>query len=156
MEQLLNEIWSLTAQALEYAESIFKITDEIKEHIHNKDIDSLEKALRMRQKKITEVDAVNKAAKEKTDELFRVYSLRSFEEIDSEKHPMAKRILGLREKTKLIYEKTIEIDKINFENAENLLTEYKDEIKEFHARKNAIQAYGGKKVNQSILIDDFK
>ena len=54
MDRLLNEIMKLAAKALEGAEEILKITEEMKKHIKNKDVDALSRAIRMRQEKIDE------------------------------------------------------------------------------------------------------
>ena len=156
MERLLSEIIRLTSQSLQVAECILEITEEMKEYIQNQNIDSLNKAIGMRQKRIEDVDSTNAAATEKMSELLKRLSVHSLEDIDKEKYPQAESIVDSRAKMKKIFSQAYDLEKANRERAEGLLEEYKDAIKGLHINKKALRTYGNSLTGQSILINKVK
>src|SRR5690554_3926818 len=125
----------LTSQSLKGAEEILKITNEMKEHIKQEDVNSLNKAIDLRQEAMDQVSSINNTVKEKMEELLSLYSIDSFEDIDKEKYPQIDSILDGKKKAKSIYVKVYDLEKINCESVEDLLKEYKGAIKNLHTNK---------------------
>ena len=156
MEHLLNEILQLTFQNVHDAERIQGNTETMTKHIQSQDIISLNSAIDERQKIMDRVKFVNEIVKGKEEELQRLFSNHRIEDIDRKEYPQIENIISNKTRLKAIYSQTYELEKSNRENAEGLLKGYRDEIKELHRNKKALQAYGSNPTGQSILINKVK
>ncbi len=156
MEQLLKEIMELTHQSLLGVECILKITKEMKDHIQSQDIRSLSRAVDARQIKMDQVSSTNEVIKEKTQELINMFSVHSMDDIDKEKYPQVEDIAACKSKIKELLSQAYDLEQANSKNADLLLQEYKDAIKELQVNKKAMRAYGSSPSGQSILINKVK
>ena len=157
MEQLLDEILQLLSESLENAEEILKITEEMKEYIRRQDMDSLNRALDMRQTRIDRINFINAAVGKKKKELAAQFSVRHLEEIDKSRYPEAEEIRIVQERIEKTSRQIYGLEKNNLRNAQALLEEFRDTIKGIQRNQKAMRIYnGGSPEKQSILLNEVK
>ena len=157
MKQLLDEILQLLSESMENADEILKITEEMKEHIRRQDMNSLNRALDLRQARIDRISFINAAVRNKKKELAAQFTVRNIEEIDKSRYPVAGEIRNVQGQIKKTSRRIYDLEKNNLRNAQALLEEFRDTIKGIQRNQKAMRVYaGGSPEKQSILLNEVK
>lgn len=156
MNQLLNEILQLTSQSLQKAQEMMGITQEIKTYIHKEEVEDLNQALIVRQGLIDDIGDNHQKINENMVALYQQYGVKNIEDIDGISHPQRKILLHHRQQIQNVFKNIYELERQNQKKAQNLMEEYKKEIKNINQGKQAHQAYGRRTQGYSIMIDQFK
>lgn len=156
MEQLLMDILQLSSHRLQEAESILMITEDVKIFIQQQDVESINKAIDLREGKMEKINAVNTAVDEKMEELYERFAIKKLSELNLSKYPQVEKIFHDEQQTKTVYRQTSQLEESNFRSIKILLEEYKEAIKGIHKNKRALKIYGSNSGTPSILINELK
>jgi hypothetical protein len=156
MDEILNKILYLTQANLKHANQILKVTQDMKDHIRDESVSSLNEAIALRQKHIKDVQATEDAIASNMDQLKARFMIDSLEEIDTGRYPKVAQILETREKIKALYKDIYRIDEENRKGAEILIRNYKDGLRDIYNSKKVTDIYKKQDEGKSILLNKLK
>ncbi|NLH57886.1 MAG: hypothetical protein GX461_00520 [Clostridiales bacterium] len=156
MDEILNKILYLTQANLKHANQILKVTQDMKDHIRDESVSSLNEAIALRQKHIKDVQATEDAIASNMDQLKARFMIDSLEEIDIGRYPKVAQILETRENIKALYKDIYRIDEENRKGAEILIRNYKDGLRDIYNSKKVTDIYKKQDEGKSILLNKLK
>lgn len=156
MDEILNKILYLTQANLKHANQILKVTQDMKDHIRDESVSSLNEAIALRQKHIKDVQATEDAIASNMDQLKARFMIDSLEEIDTGRYPNVAQIIETREKIKALYKDIYSIDEENRKGAEILIRNYKDGLRDIYNSKKVTDIYKKQDEGKSILLNKLK
>jgi|GEM_PF-1189345 len=157
MDEILNKILYLTQANLKHANQILKVTQDMKDHIRDESVSSLNEAIALRQKHIKDVQATEDAIASNMDQLKARFMIDSLEEIDIGRYPKVAQILETRENIKALYKDIYRIDEENRKGAEILIRRnYKDGLRDIYNSKKVTDIYKKQDEGKSILLNKLK
>src|SRR5699024_4356550 len=128
-------------KSLEDANQILKITEEMSNQIEKEEIDHLDQSISQRQQLINKADINTN----KIEEMINDYE-----------NPQEEKIINYKNHKRQIYETIYKIKKQNQRQAEKLLKDYKGKLMNLRHGKKAINTYGRRPINQSMMLNKVK
>ena len=156
MDEILNKILYLTQANLKHANQILKVTQDMKDHIRDESVSSLNEAIALRQKHIKDVQATEDAIASNMDQLKARIMIDSLEEIDTGRYPKVAQILETRENIKALYKDIYRTDEEYRNGAEILIRNYEDCLRDIYNSKKVTDIYKKQDEGKSILLNKLK
>ena len=157
LDDYMQRLIRILSEKINLLKQILDLTNTQSLAIEDEDIGKLESLVAEKQKKIDEVDRLDKEFDVFFLRLKSVLNIKSMDELKAGEVPGAFKLLKAVEEVVAIVEKISEMEARNNKKAKNLLYRLGEEIKKINQRKKANQAYApGHAKPQAHFIDKKK